>query len=848
MAFYTNIFARGSKMHLTEIDDNGNKKRAVINYRPYLFVKAQAGTETPFQTLKGQPVTKLEFENAYEVKQFMERHADIQGYELYGMTDWAYPFLNDTYPGTVDYDSSKISRGSIDIEVNTETGYPDMLLADKEFTTITMSGGGYRHVFSLKPFKPHQDKIKFYYAKTEADMLRQFVQVWETLDLDVITGWNIEFFDIPYLIRRIRRVLGDDWAKRLSPWGVIEERNTKDSFGKDVVVYTITGRSVIDYLPLYKKFTFTTRDNYKLDTIAEVELGINKVDYSEYGNLAGLWQKNPQLYTEYNVQDVDIVDQLETKLKLIELLYAISYDVKANFIDCFATVKPWDVLIHNHLLSKGIVIPATKKYHSKEDYGGGYVKEPQVGKHEWVLSFDLNSLYPSLIRHYNISPEKYRGMCDFNIDEDSLLDIIPDGMSDFMIENNVSITPNRCMWSRDGQGFLAEMMAMKYDARKRYKNEMLKLKDDAETARKNGASDEEVAKIELSALIMDQKQIAAKTQLNAAYGSLANIHNRWYMLESAAAITSAGRLTIKWTEKQINIWFNRSLGTTGVDYVIYADTDSVYVKFDEIVKKRFPNGASNVEITDFLSDFAKKKVEPFLDSIYDQLSKRMNSFENQMKMKREAIASHSIFVSAKGYALSIMDNEGVRFAKPKLKVTGLEAVRSSTPAASRDALKKAIEILLTGTVDEYHNFVGEFEKEFMSLPLNLIATNTSVNGLGKYAHPTTIFEPGTPYHVKAALLYNEYLKVNKLDTKIEKIIDGDKAGLFPLVKGNPLRSDYVMVKGDIPPELDNIREYLDYWAQFEKGFLSPMGRITKILGFAPKRVDTLESMFVFDEE
>lgn len=846
MTFYLNVFSRGSKIYLKEIDRNGKRNRAVVNYRPYLFSRAGRDvTDTKYRNLQGQPVVKIDFESGYEARQYIEQYSGIEGFEIYGMTDWQYPFINDTYPGQITYDSAKINRMSIDIETDSEDGFPDVETADKHITMITISQDRHFYVFSLKDYVPHMENITFHRAKDEIDLLKAFLSTVELLDPDVLTGWAIENFDVPYIIRRIKRVLGDDQVKRLSPWGIIDERRIKGMYGKETSVFTIAGLSVIDYLPLYKKFTFTTRDNYKLDTIASIELGTSKVDYSEYGSLDNLWKKNPQLYAEYNVIDVELIDKLEDKLKLLELLYSVSYDAKTNFIDSFATVKPWDVMIHNHLMDKGIVIPTSRRNHTKEDYGGGHVKEPITGKHKWVVSFDLTSLYPMIILGCNISPEKYRGKVEFDIDEVSLLNSIPDGMDAFMKDNKVTITPNRCAWDMTSQGFIGEIIEMKFRQRKEAKDKMLVLKDQAEDLTRAGATKQEIDRVLDEALRMDMVQLAKKISMNSLYGALANVANRWYMLESAEAITSVGRHVIRWTEKKVNEWLNAALKTQDVDFVIYSDTDSIYVNFADVVSKRFPSGATDTEITDFLATFASKKVEPFLASIYDELTTRLNWYRNTAKMKREAISSSGIFVSPKRYALSVLDNEGVRYAEPRLKVTGLEAVRSSTPASARTAIKTSLDLLLSSTESEYHDFVSGYEELFPTLPLDEIATNTSINGMGKYEHPQTIYEKGTPYHVKSALLFNDYIKRKGLTRTVECIRDGDKVMMIPLTKGNPIGADYLATKVPLDGDLAHLRSYIDYWRQFDKVFVEPMGRITKLLGFGPKRVPTLDNLFEF---
>lgn len=278
MTFYTNVFARGDNIYIREIDETtGVGRQHKVKYSPYLFAKAPKGADTEYKTVNGVPVVKIDFDTMWEAREYTKKYADVQGFDIYGMTDFAYTFINDEFPGTIAYRSDFIRRVSIDIETDSEDGYPDVQTADKEITMITLGFKGVYHVISLKDYVPHKPNIKFYRANGEHHLLRIFLDLITQFSPDLYTGWNIEFFDIPYMIRRIMRELGEDQMKRMSPWGIVNSREIKGAFGKVETIFDLAGVAVIDYLPLYKKYTFTTRDNYKLDTIAQVELGIGKV-------------------------------------------------------------------------------------------------------------------------------------------------------------------------------------------------------------------------------------------------------------------------------------------------------------------------------------------------------------------------------------------------------------------------------------------------------------------------------------------------------------------------------------------------------------------------------------------
>jgi DNA polymerase elongation subunit (family B) len=294
--------------------------------------------------------------------------------------------------------------------VDADQGFPDITTADKEITAITMKKNDMYIVLGCGEFVTDNEKIKYIRCKDEHELLLKFLDVWRSkwFSPDLITGWNVEGFDIPYIVNRIRRVLGHNMAKKLSPWEILEER-TIQFMGREQQVFIPVGISTLDYLQLYKKFSFTNQESYRLDHIAFVELGERKMDYSEYDSLFGLYKNDFQKFIEYNIKDVDLVDRLDEKLKLIEQVFAIAYDGKVNYQDAFTSVRMWDVIIHNYLLNQRIVVPQLRVGNKDGQIIGAYVKDPKKGMHKWVVSFDLNSLYPHIIMQYNISPETYIG-------------------------------------------------------------------------------------------------------------------------------------------------------------------------------------------------------------------------------------------------------------------------------------------------------------------------------------------------------------------------------------------------------------------------------------------------------
>jgi len=664
-------------------------------------------------------------------------------------------------------------------------------------------------------------------CKDEYDLIQKFLQVWESDAWmpDIITGWNIEFFDIPYLINRITTLYNEREAKRLSPWKMLNEK-VVEFRGKENKVYEIVGVSDLDYYRLYRKFSFGNQESYKLDYIAQIELSERKLDYSEYGSLNEFYKNNFQKYMEYNIHDVLLVQKLEDKLKFIEQVMAIAYDAKVNYTDTMATVRPWDIIIHNYLLDQKIVIPQSKKQVFEGGLVGGYVKDPKIGLSKWVVSFDLNSLYPHLIMQYNISPETLTGKLGPSGGVDWLLD----GNFEYK-DSKYAYAANGCTFKKDKQGFLPALMERMYDDRTKYKKLMLEAKQRYEKS-KTLEDEKLVARYH-------NMQLAKKIQLNSAYGALANQYFRWFNFDLAEAITTSGQLSIRWIEKKINQYMNKIL-KTDEDYVIASDTDSIYVRMDKLVATM--GDVDEKKIVNALDIFCEKKLQQYIDKCYQELADMMNAYQQKMKMKRETIANKGIWRGKKMYILNAWDVEGVRYEKPKLKLQGIEAIRSSTPHACRENIKNGLEIIMNGTQDDLREFITNFKNEFKTLPFEVIAFPRGVNGIDKYKDGSRVYKKSTPMHIKGALLFNNLLKKHNMKN-IPPIVDGDKIRFVYLVTPNPVINENVIATPDELPKEFNIDKYIDKEMQFNKSFLDPLKSITEVIGWDIEQKSTLEDFF-----
>ena len=815
MTFYTNVLQFGNSLLVREVDEKGQRIKKRVQYLPTLF--DLCNKKTGYVTLDGKHVLPHQFDSIKDAKDWYESRKD-QGI-VYGNTQYAYTYISDMYPKRVQWDKDKLLIATLDIEVECENGFPSVKEAAESMLSITMKNHQNKQtlVWGLHEFQNYRDDVTYIQCKDEADLLIKFSDEWARCLPDIVTGWNTEFFDIPYLCNRMKQLFGEDFLKKLSPWGKVIERELY-KMGRQHQTYNIQGVAHLDYFDLYRKFTYSAQESYRLDHIAKVELGEQK-DGNPFDTFREWYTKDYQSFIEYNIQDVELVDKLEDKMRLIELCLTMAYEAKVNYTDVLGTVRYWDILIYNHLRAKNVVIPQKKDHEKVEQFEGAYVKDPQVGMHKWVMSFDLNSLYPHLIMQYNISPET---LVNSGADiEKELVNKILDGK----VKNDTKhcMTPNGAFFRKDVKGFLPELMENMYNDRVKYKKLMLEAQQEFENT-KNKSLLKDISRF-------NNIQMAKKISLNSAYGAIGNNWFRYFDLLVATAITTSGQLSIRWIEKSLNIYLNKILETDNLDYVIASDTDSVYITFDKLVDKLFPKGGSTEKIVNFLDKIANEKLEPFIDKSYQHLAREMNAYEQKMVMAREVIADKGIWTAKKRYILNVWDSEGVRYKEPKMKIMGVEAVKSSTPAACREKIKEALPIIMNGDEKSLNEFIQDFREDFMKLDPELIAYPRSCNVVQKFRGESQLFKSGAPIHVKGAILYNYLIKKNKLQNKYPNIQEGDKIKFLHLKQPNVYVSTAFSFMTNVPKELDII-DNIDYDIQFEKSFVEPLKFITEKMNWS----------------
>lgn len=830
MNFYTSVSRYGSNI-LYRGYSNGSPVQQRIKFKPTLYVQSQK--ESEWKALDGVNVEPMQFDSMREAKDFMDLYNGVKGFNIYGNTNYVAQFIQERWSGDIEFDPNVINIVNIDIEVASDEGFPEPDQAYHPVISIALKSNkdDNFYVWGLGEYDTSKaiiPNVQYMYCRDEKDLLEKFLLFWTKLKPDVVTGWNVRFFDIPYIINRMTRVLGENLTKKMSPWEIVEQRQVRYKL-KEMNAYDMVGISQLDYLDLFQKFGYSygAQESYRLDHIAYVVLGERKLSYEEFGNLHTLYKEDHQKFIDYNVKDVQLVDRLEDKMGLIVLAMTIAYKAGVNYNDTFGTTGIWDTIIYRNLCSKKIaILPNLEK--RKNDYPGGYVKDPHVGMHDWVCSFDLNSLYPNLIIQYNMSPETIvEGEMNTNASVAKCLS------GEVVNDTEYAMAANGVYFHKDKRGVLPAIVTAYYGERVDIKNKMLTAKKRLEKEGKSYAIERDINRYE-------NQQMAIKILLNSLYGALGNRFFRYFDMRIAEGITLSGQLSVLKAEKAINDYMNGVLKTEK-DYVIAIDTDSVYLNLSELVEKTYA-GKSKEETVNYLDKVCSKAIEPVITKAFADLSEQMGAYENRMVMAREAIADRGVWTAKKRYIINVHNNEGVQYAQPKLKIMGIEAIKSSTPQICRDKFKEAFNLIMSGTNKDIQKFIADFRDEFRSQAPEDVAFPRGVSDLTKSADKKTIYGKSTPIHVRGSLLYNHLLKQHRLNNRLGEIKNGEKIKFVYLTMPNPIRENVISFPDILPKEFD-LHRFIDYDTQYEKTFVEPIRLILDAIGWTVEEQSTLESFF-----
>lgn len=836
MQFYTyaktygnNILYRGYK--------DGRQVLEKIPYEPTLFLPTHKNSKpTEWKSLYGsRPLEAKKFKSVKDAKKFIDSNDDVEGMELHGFQKFEYQLINEQHPSDIEYDISLVRIHTVDIEVvdETEDGFPDIQDAKVPIVLISLhdSTTDKTIVYGIKEYtKEEGDDFEYRLYENEEKMLMAFIIDQQSSRPDVWTGWNTDGFDIPYLINRIQVLFSEDVVKKLSPFGMIREKiiNVR---GKDIQTYEIYGLISLDYLELYKKYgTYSAKESYALSFIAQEELGETKLELPGV-SFRDNYNNHFQTFVQYNAIDSILIKKMEKKMKLIELAFSMAYMYHCNLQDIYRTVLPWEVFIYNFLAKKKIAVPPRKNANVRE-FEGAWVKEPKAGMYGWTMAFDFASLYPHVEIQWNISPETFVP-ARYNVDVHQFLEGSEESFKaiEYAVENNMTIAANGTMYRKDVVGFFPEMMKFCVYGRKAAKKEMLALESEYQKTH------DESLLPKIAAL--NNKQMALKIAANAAYGAMSNKGFHYYDYRIAEAITLSGQLSDIHLAGKLNNKFNSLLKTTGVDYVIYGDTDSIYLNCQPIVEK-FANFDDRAKVVKFLDKFGEGVCQPVVNQSVQEVFEKMNCLEKVMASKREAIASRVLFRKKKNYAMYVHNSEGVDYNPPKLKVLGIEIVRSSTPQWCRKKLKESLMMIFETDEASFRKHFEKLEKEFKTLRPDEIAFPRGVSDIDKWLAGGTILK-GCPIHVRASIVYNKNIKHFESYPQIQ---NGDKIKFLYLRMPNQIRQNVIgMPTGmKLPSEL-KLDKYVDYTLQFEKTFEEPLKTLTDCAGWDLRERSTLESFY-----
>lgn len=820
------VYSNKSKsIHLWTWDSEGNRVKQELDFKPYVYLEDKRGDAT---SIYGTPLKKKEFETLWDKRKFVKESGVKR---LFENLPPYQQFLIDNYYHCNENESFgehplKVMYLDIECPGGPNSKFPEPELAENVINLLTCYDSETKkfNVFGLKSYTPKSSDVIYHHCKSEEELLKKFIGHFSSDYPDCLVGWNSAGFDIPYLVNRITFQLDKEWADELSPMGRIYEKiNSTGKFGMPSKEYVIEGISCLDYMVMYKKFSLNPQESYKLDYIGEIELDEHKVAYE--GSLWELAANNWETYVDYNIQDVNLIVKLDDELKYIDLLRFISYLGLCNLENAINTVPVINGAVAIRARHRDEKIPTFVRPKVDGKIPGGYVAKPKLGFSENVVSFDANSLYPSVMISLNLSPETKLGRVEKIGDDYKIYhvsgrtyDLTAPAFNQYLREEKVSVTKAKFLFTQKKMGIMPEFLDFLYAKRKEMKGKMQKLKRSLDESK---MSKEEIASLKTNIKKFDTYQNAYKITLNSTYGYCANKYAPLGDDDIGSSVTLTGQAVIKKSNdlfEQFITQFYPNLKDKCQNALIYNDTDSIYLSlklFDDVGINLKKDGKISSEFFELCDKF-----ENFLNAGMNAWSKKeLLSQDSRFVFKRESICDNVVFVSGKNYVLHILDDEGIPVDKYKYK--GVSVVKTTMPKVLKPYVKKIIEtMVMSKSMAETNKAFNDAYEIFKGLDVNSIYQNSTMSDYDKHKPRMKGFIipkglPTIPNHVKAAHFHDTMLEELNITTKYEGFKSGDKVKKVYIKTPNRYGVDVIGFKSKFPKEFGEVFE-IDYEKMFNK--------------------------------
>jgi DNA polymerase elongation subunit (family B) len=812
---------RNQSIRLFTWDESGKRVSYDVSFNPYLYLEDPRGDKTSIFNTK---VKKRVFNSAYDRNKFI---SDSGIKRVFENLPASQQYLIDCFwreNEKPEFSQHPLKTMFIDIETYSVDSFPDIDNPNHTVNVITCYDTFTKtfNTFGLKPYTVSASNVNYTHCKNERQLFIKFIEYLEEDYPDILSGWNSEFFDIPYIINRCEKILGVEYVNRLSPLQNIYFRSIKGKFGREQKRYYIDGISCLDYLDIYRRFCLTLRESYKLDAIAELELGENKIDYGDI-DLATLADTDWQKFVDYNIQDVSLLVKLEEKLQYVSLLRMLSYVGLTTLEGAMGTISVINGALTIRARSRNEVLSTFVRSNTDGKNPGAYVAEPKNGFKESLVSFDANSLYPNVMISLNLSPETKVGRVEKTSDNEVIIQhvsgkqfqLAKDKFAHFVKQEELSLTKAGFLFTQKKQGIIPEFLDYYYKQRVAIKKDLYTVKTKLQTLKK-GTKEYKETYFEYERL--NTKQMVIKILINSCYGYMGNKQAPIGDDDIASSVTLTGQAVIKQAGKLLQEYLTNKYQITDKtildDSWVYSDTDSLYFSL-ACIKDKVPVKKDDQITEEFYAEV--EEIESYLnDNITKWAARDLRTKDSRFVFKRECIADVGVFLQKKRYVMHILDDEGIK--TNKYKYTGVEVVRTTMPNAIKPYAKKIIETMLsTQSLKATNDLLTETYDIFKSLSPEEIAFVMGVKGYDKYASKCRDFTipKGMPIHVKSAYYHNHILANVVKANKFETITSGDKIRYLYVQQPNKYGIDSIGFKYEYPQEFKEAFK-IDYEKMFDK--------------------------------